>query len=64
MFNAANFLNKKNGVIETLGSQNIYSIAGFNPTTSTYNYNVNANTGVVSPSGNPYQFPIGLRSGF
>ena len=64
LFNAANFLNKKNGVIETLGNQNIYSIAGFNPTTSTYNYNVNANTGVVSPSGNPYQFQIGLRYGF
>ncbi|UOQ68579.1 TonB-dependent receptor [Hymenobacter volaticus] len=64
LFNAANFLNKKNGVIETLGNQNIYSIASFNQATSTYNYTVNANTGVVSPSGNPYQFQIGLRYGF
>ncbi|MFD1874846.1 TonB-dependent receptor [Hymenobacter bucti] len=64
LFNALNLLNKSNGVIQTLGSQNIYSVAGFNPATSSYNYNVNANTGVVSPSGNPYQFQIGLRYGF
>ncbi|HEX8657711.1 MAG TPA: TonB-dependent receptor, partial [Hymenobacter sp.] len=64
LFNVANFLNKKNGVIETLGSQSLYSIAGFNPATSTYNYNVNANAGVVTPSGNPFQFQLGLRYGF
>lgn len=64
LFNVANFLNKKNGVIETLGNQNLYSIAGFNPATSTYNYNVNANAGVVNPSGNPFQLQLGLRYGF
>ncbi|HEX8428692.1 TonB-dependent receptor [Hymenobacter sp.] len=64
LFNAANFLGKKNGVTETLVSQNIYSIVGFNAAASTYNYNVNPNTGVVVPSGNPYQFQVGLRYGF
>jgi hypothetical protein len=64
LFNAANFLSKKNGVIETLGNQSIYSIASFNQATSTYNYTVNPNTGVVTPSGNPFQFQVGLRYGF
>lgn len=64
VFNLGNMLNKKWGVTETLGTQAIYSIASFNPTTRTYNYSVNPNAGVVSPSGNPFQVQVGLRYGF
>ena len=64
VFNLGNMLNKKWGVTETLGTQAIYSTAGFNPVTRTYTYNVNPNAGVVSPSGNPFQVQVGLRYGF
>lgn len=64
VFNLGNLLNKKWGVNEVLGTQAIYSITGFNATTSTYNYVVNPNAGIVVPSGNPYQVQIGLRYGF
>jgi hypothetical protein len=43
---------------------NIYSIASFNPTSNTYNYTVNPNTGVATPTNNPYQFQLGIRYGF
>ncbi|UKT64920.1 TonB-dependent receptor [Pedobacter mucosus] len=64
VFNLGNLLNKKWGVNEVLGTQAIYSITGFNAATSTYNYVVNPNAGIVVPSGNPYQVQIGLRYGF
>lgn len=74
IFNFANLLNKKWGVNESLGNQALYAIgipaAGGNPavpnfdtTNKVFNYRVN-NSGVVNPSGNPYQFQIGLRYGF
>ncbi|MCF6406379.1 carboxypeptidase regulatory-like domain-containing protein [Chitinophaga filiformis] len=63
-FNVANMLNKEWGAIKTLGKQNIYSLGGFDRATSTYKYNVNVNTGVVVPSGNPWQIQIGIRYGF
>ncbi|MEE1946663.1 carboxypeptidase regulatory-like domain-containing protein [Pedobacter sp. KR3-3] len=74
IFNFANLLNKKWGVNESLGSQALYALgipaAGGNPavpnfdtTNKVFNYRVN-NSGVVNPSGNPYQFQIGLRYGF
>jgi hypothetical protein len=64
LFNVVNLLNKNKGVIRTLGNQSIYSLSSFNATTQNYNYTVNANAGVVTPSGNPYQFQLGLRYGF
>lgn len=64
IFNVANILNKKWGTNESLGKQNIYSLGGFDPTANSYNYNVNVNTGVVSPSGNPWQIQLGLRYAF
>jgi hypothetical protein len=64
VFNFGNLLNKKWGVSEVLGTQAIYSITGFNAATSTYNYVVNPNAGIVIPSGNPYQVQLGLRYGF
>lgn len=74
IFNFANLLNKKWGVNESLGSQALYALgipaSGGNPavpnfdtTNKVFNYRVN-NSGVVNPSGNPYQFQIGLRYGF
>jgi hypothetical protein len=64
LFNVVNLLNKNKGVVKTLGAQSIYSLASFNAATNNYNYNVNPNTGVVTPTGNPYQFQLGLRYGF
>jgi hypothetical protein len=64
LFNAANFFGRNNGQVKTLGNQNIYSIASFNATSNTYNYTVNPNTGVVTPTNNPYQFQLGIRYGF
>lgn len=63
IFNFANLLNKKWGVTETLGNQALYAVSAFDNTTKAFTYNVN-NKGVVNPSGNPYQFQIGLRYGF
>lgn len=74
IFNFANLLNKKWGVNESLGNQALYALgipaAGGNPalpnfdtTNKVFNYRVN-NSGVVNPSGNPYQFQLGLRYGF
>ncbi|WP_316830706.1 TonB-dependent receptor [Pedobacter aquatilis] len=75
IFNFANLLNKKWGVNESLGSQALYALNGtaatatapavpnYDATTRSFNYRVN-NSGIVTPSGNPYQFQIGLRYGF
>ncbi|MRG47949.1 TonB-dependent receptor [Chitinophaga sp. SYP-B3965] len=64
LFNVANLLNKGWGTNKSLGKQNIYSLGGFDAASSTYNYNVNVNTGVVTPSGNPWQIQFGIRYGF
>jgi hypothetical protein len=64
LFNVVNLLNKNKGVIKTMGNQSIYNLASFDATAKNYNYKVNANTGVVVPTGNPYQFQLGLRYGF
>jgi hypothetical protein len=73
-FNFANLLNKKWGVIETLGTQALYglgvaatsttpAISNYDATNRQFNYRVN-NTGVINPSGNPWQIQLGLRYGF
>jgi hypothetical protein len=64
IFNVANLLNKKWGTTRTLGQQNLYNLTGFDPVTTSYNYNVNANAGVITPTGNPYQIQLGVRYGF
>lgn len=64
LFNVANVIKRKWGVIETLGTQAIYVTTGFDPATKTYKYAVNPNAGIVTPSGNPYQAQLGLRYGF
>lgn len=63
-FNIANMIKKDWGTIKTLGKQNIYSLGGFDDVASTYRYNVNVNTGVITPSGNPWQIQFGIRYGF
>jgi hypothetical protein len=64
IFNVANLLNRKWGTTKTLGKQNLYSLRSFDPVTSTFNYDVNANAGIITPTGNPYQIQLGLRYGF
>ncbi|MFD2285607.1 TonB-dependent receptor [Pedobacter petrophilus] len=63
IFNFGNLLKKKWGVNETLGSQALYAVTGFDNASKAYSYRVN-NTGIVTPSGNPWQAQIGLRYGF
>ncbi|WP_343699874.1 carboxypeptidase regulatory-like domain-containing protein [Chitinophaga sp.] len=63
-FNVANMLNKDWGTNKSLGKQNIYSLGGFDNVNNVYNYNVNVNTGVISPSGNPWQIQLGARYAF
>ncbi|PWS27221.1 TonB-dependent receptor [Pedobacter yonginense] len=63
IFNLGNLLNKKWGVNETLGNQALYAVSGFDNTAKAFTYRVN-NSGVVTPSGNPWQMQIGLRYGF
>jgi hypothetical protein len=64
IFNVGNLLNKKWGTIKTLGKQNIYTVRSFDAVSQTYNYDVNPNTGVVTPSGNPFQIQLGARYSF
>jgi hypothetical protein len=64
IFNVANLLNKAWGTTKVLGKQNLYSLRSFDPTTQAYNYDVNPNAGVITPSGNPYQIQLGLRYSF
>jgi hypothetical protein len=74
LFNVGNLLNKEWGRNETLGSQALYALGipatatspavpGFDKTNQRFNYRVNT-AGVVTPSGNPYQFQIGARYSF
>jgi outer membrane receptor protein involved in Fe transport len=64
IFNVENLINKTWGATQNLGKQNIYSLGDFDPVTNNYVYNVNANTGVITPSGNPWQIQLGIRYGF
>lgn len=63
LFNVANLLKKTWGVNESLGTQALYAVTGFDTTNKIYNYRMN-NTGIINPSGNPWQAQIGLRYGF
>lgn len=74
IFNVANLLKRDWGRNESLGSQALYAVGipqtattpavpGFDQTNQRFNYRVNT-AGVVTPSGNPFQFQIGLRYSF
>jgi hypothetical protein len=64
IFNVVNMFDKKKGTTRTLGQQNLYNLTGFDPVTTSFNYGVNTNAGVITPTGNPYQIQLGLRYGF
>ena len=74
IFNVANLLKKSWGVNESLGNQALYAlgipaaggaaaVAGFDKANQKFVYRVNT-AGIVTPSGNPYQFQLGLRYSF
>lgn len=74
IFNVANLFKKTWGVNESLGNQTLYALGykskdgsvelpRFDSDLRQFNYSVN-NTGIVNPSGNPYQFQLGVRYGF
>ena len=74
LFNVANLFKKDWGVNESLGSQALYALGvpatstsaalpNFDTVNKQFNYRVN-NSGIVNPSGNPYQFQLGVRYGF
>lgn len=56
-------LNGRAAVAATPTSPAIPAVPNYDATTRSFNYRVN-NAGIVNPSGNPYQFQIGLRYGF
>ncbi|WP_160711244.1 TonB-dependent receptor [Chitinophaga solisilvae] len=64
LFNIVNMFDRNRGVSKLLGKQNIYSIGGFDENTLSYKYNVNTNSGVVTPGGSPWQIQLGIRYGF
>lgn len=64
VFNVANLLNKDWGATKTLGKTNLLNLNGFSQATQTYSYGVNANAGVITPSGNPWQLQLGARYAF
>lgn len=74
IFNVANLLKKTWGTNESLGSQALYALGipatstsaavpGFDKANQKFVYRVNT-AGIVTPSGNPYQFQLGLRYAF
>ena len=56
-------LNGRAAVAATPTAPAIPAVPNYDATTRSFNYRVN-NAGIVNPSGNPYQFQIGLRYGF
>jgi hypothetical protein len=56
-------LNGRAAVAATPTAPAIPAVPNYDATTRSFNYRVN-NAGLVNPSGNPYQFQIGLRYGF
>ncbi len=64
LFNVANLFKKDWGTSKNLGKQNIYSLGGFDKATTSYLYNVNVNSGIVTPGGNPWQIQLGARYEF
>ncbi|WP_132053403.1 TonB-dependent receptor [Pseudocnuella soli] len=64
LFNVANTFNKKRGVNQNLGKQNIYNITSFNAATETFGYRVNTTSGVSPLGGTPFQAQLGVRYSF
>jgi len=64
IFNLANLLNKEWGTRKVLGNQTILAPNSFDHAKNEFGYNVNANTGIITPSGTPWQIQAGLRYSF
>jgi outer membrane receptor protein involved in Fe transport len=64
VFNVENLINKTWGASKNLGKQNIYTLKTFDKDAKAYGYDVNPNTGLITPGGNPWQIQIGVRYGF
>ena len=64
IFNLTNLLSKEWGTRKTLGNQTIVTPNSFDQDKKQFGYNVNANTGVITPSGTPWQIQVGLRYSF
>lgn len=56
-------LNGRAAVAATPTSPAVPAVPNYDAAARSFNYRVN-NAGIVNPSGNPYQFQIGLRYGF
>ncbi|MGV3706367.1 MAG: carboxypeptidase regulatory-like domain-containing protein [Arcticibacter sp.] len=56
-------LNGKPKVEATATTPEVPAVPNYDAATRSFNYRVN-NAGIVNPSGNPYQFQLGLRYGF
>ncbi|WP_153798455.1 TonB-dependent receptor [Foetidibacter luteolus] len=63
LFNVANLFNKTWGAAKNLGNQTLYSNRGFDAANQRFVYGVNT-AGVPTPSGDPYQFQLGVRYSF
>jgi len=74
IFNLGNLIKKKWGVTENLGNSALYALGvpaangnpalpSFDTTNKIFNYRVN-HSGVINPSGNPWQIQLGVRYGF
>jgi hypothetical protein len=64
IFNFTNLLNKDWGTRKVLGNQTIVTPNSFDQDKKEFGYNVNANSGVITPSGTPWQIQVGLRYSF
>jgi hypothetical protein len=65
LFNVENMLNRAWGGEYNLGgSQQLYAVSAFNPTTRRYTYRINENVGTAVKSGTPYQIQLGARYRF
>ena len=64
IFNLENLINKTWGASKNLGKQNIYTLKTFDRAAKAYSYDVNPNTGIITPGGNPWQIQLGIRYGF
>jgi len=63
LFNVGNLFNKNWGAAKNLGNQALYANKGFDAANQRFNYGVNT-AGIPTPSGDPYQFQLGVRYSF
>jgi hypothetical protein len=64
LFNLANLLNAKWGVNNNFRNRNLLRIAGFDPSSQNYQYNVESNVGALPVNGTPWRLQLGLRYSF